>query len=835
MAIETEIRLNAVNRTGQAFQGVKRDLDDLGNRARNLGGAFRTALNFVGVGGGLGLAALTKSTIDYADSLNDLSQRTGVTVKDLASLKTAAEQNGTTLDNLAQGIGRLSRTIGEAEAGNKKSAAALKELGISARDPREAFFQLADAVQKIEDPNRRAALLNTVLGKSYQELLPLLSQGSAELRRSAQESQGFADAMARLAPQADQFNDQLASLKTNAAGLSGQIVGALLPSLNQYLGALREILSTGSLLDKVKFFTVGYIPPDVADKVTDYATRTTDLRAELARLEVQQRKTGKIDDALFGKDFTAEKIKAIRAQLARLVEAEAARVNAQRPRPTAANIDLPTDDSAAREAAARSKAAAQARLATAKSEAAALARAQEQLRTASLSADATALELGLDARRTALDAARREELIDEAEFIRQRTALDTEGLRNQLAALQAERVRQQALARVGTPSERTGAEAELRLVEARIASAQNKIDNLRTATASELAALNTERLTAQLEFIESLEQEAFLASLTNDQRERAILLLEAEKRGVTDINRLLELRAEIDRAAAARELAEQTQRDQDALYQNVQEGVQRAFADGLDAVARGEGGVQGALTGLVDTVRRALSNALAASLTESFLSAIGGREGVLNLAGSLGFGGGAERGNSAANPVFVRDTAAAVDSAAAPGGLFDGIFSNLFASLQAGFTSLIGGFGNLLSSLLGGLGASTGQNALGFFASLFGFAEGGYTGDGGKYQPAGIVHKGEWVHDAHATNVLGTGFLARLDAAATGRTPSLASRLSYADGGLVNPPAAAAAPAGQGVRIVNALDPDLLSEWAETPRGERVIMNVIRRNPGALR
>lgn len=36
--------------------------------------------------------------------------------------------------------------------------------------------------------------------------------------------------------------------------------------------------------------------------------------------------------------------------------------------------------------------------------------------------------------------------------------------------------------------------------------------------------------------------------------------------------------------------------------------------------------------------------------------------------------------------------------------------------------------------------------------SLLGFAEGGYTGHGGKYQPAGIVHKGEYVTPQHIVN-----------------------------------------------------------------------------------
>ncbi|VFT61994.1 Prophage tail length tape measure [Klebsiella pneumoniae] len=37
-------------------------------------------------------------------------------------------------------------------------------------------------------------------------------------------------------------------------------------------------------------------------------------------------------------------------------------------------------------------------------------------------------------------------------------------------------------------------------------------------------------------------------------------------------------------------------------------------------------------------------------------------------------------------------------------------------------------------------------------AAAVGFASGGYTGPGGKYQPAGIVHKGEYVFDQASTN-----------------------------------------------------------------------------------
>lgn len=59
--------------------------------------------------------------------------------------------------------------------------------------------------------------------------------------------------------------------------------------------------------------------------------------------------------------------------------------------------------------------------------------------------------------------------------------------------------------------------------------------------------------------------------------------------------------------------------------------------------------------------------------------------------------------------------------------------------------------------------------------SVLGFDDGGYTGDGGKLEPAGIVHKGEFVINAENTKRLGLSMLNRLNGKPQG----------YSDGGLV--------------------------------------------------
>ena len=84
--------------------------------------------------------------------------------------------------------------------------------------------------------------------------------------------------------------------------------------------------------------------------------------------------------------------------------------------------------------------------------------------------------------------------------------------------------------------------------------------------------------------------------------------------------------------------------------------------------------------------------------------------------------------------------------------------SNLITAIAGLYASLSGlpfGIGVALATALSAvmLGAFIGSKAAA--ASAVGFAEGGYTGDGGKYSPAGTVHRGEYVIDKDTTAALG--------------------------------------------------------------------------------
>lgn len=245
-----------------------KSLDGLNSRATAAAAGLKTAFGAIGATLSVGaLASFAKAGIDAADAMNDLSLRTGVGVETLAGYKLAAEQSGTSLEALGKGIQKLSVAMGEAEGGSKEKAAALTRLGVSARDPKVAFEQLADAVANSNDPIRTNADLQKVLSKNYAELLPLLQGGAQGLRDSAAASTTFAEQMARLAPDADRFNDMLVDLKINAAGAAASILSELVPSLNEYIAVGKEVVKNGTMLDKVRFFGLGNASDDLVKRV----------------------------------------------------------------------------------------------------------------------------------------------------------------------------------------------------------------------------------------------------------------------------------------------------------------------------------------------------------------------------------------------------------------------------------------------------------------------------------------------------------------------------------------------------------------------------------------
>ena len=156
---------------GEAFDGLGKGSNGIAVAVTALGGLATAA-----IAAGAGLLELGKSGAELVEHLSLVSQKTGISIRDLQIMQAAGATVGVSLDDMVIGL----RKFDQALLNTGKGAAAqgvLKELGVTARDNKEALLQAADAFSKMEDGPRKAADAVALFGKSGLQLIPLLNQG----------------------------------------------------------------------------------------------------------------------------------------------------------------------------------------------------------------------------------------------------------------------------------------------------------------------------------------------------------------------------------------------------------------------------------------------------------------------------------------------------------------------------------------------------------------------------------------------------------------------------------------------------------------------------------
>lgn len=221
---------------------IERDLGRAAHLAEQ--SARRMGVAFAALGGVISAAAITgfvKSAIDAADELGKLSQKIGISVEDLAGFKHAADLSDLSLEQFAQGVKQLARYMGDNDD-------KLKAAGISATDATGALIQLSDAFAVMGDGPKKTAIAMELFGKAGADMIPLLNQGGAALRKMMEEGQRLNPVTTEMAKRAEEFNDNLTRLKAAASGAGIGIANDLLPPLVELSNRLRDAFS-GGLVD----------------------------------------------------------------------------------------------------------------------------------------------------------------------------------------------------------------------------------------------------------------------------------------------------------------------------------------------------------------------------------------------------------------------------------------------------------------------------------------------------------------------------------------------------------------------------------------------------------
>ena len=229
--VEGEGKVSALGRAIGGLSGtagkVSGGLKGLAGAAGGLSGVLGS---LVPLATGAGLAAMAKGAIDAADDMNDLSQKTGVSVESLSKFQQAANASGTSIEGVGAAMIKLNRNLATDNAG---AAEALTGLGLSATDASgklkstdAIMLEVADKFAKMPDGANKTAAAMALFGKAGADMIPLLNGGSkAVTDLSATMTGDFAKG-------ADNLNDKLAALQGKLLELGVNIGTALMPVLN---------------------------------------------------------------------------------------------------------------------------------------------------------------------------------------------------------------------------------------------------------------------------------------------------------------------------------------------------------------------------------------------------------------------------------------------------------------------------------------------------------------------------------------------------------------------------------------------------------------------------
>jgi len=235
--VEGEGKINALGRAIGGLSStagrVQGGLKGLAGAAGGLSGALGA---LVPIGVGAGLAGIATNAINAADNMNDLSQKTGVSVESLSKFQQAANASGTSIEGVGAAMLQFTKRF---QGGAGPAADALKALSISATDASgklkstdKIMLEVADKFKNMEDGGKKAELAFALFGKAGADMIPMLNGGSKAI------SDLKATMSTDMAQNADRFNDKMEALKTKAGELGLKIGSLLLPYLEKFVDLL---------------------------------------------------------------------------------------------------------------------------------------------------------------------------------------------------------------------------------------------------------------------------------------------------------------------------------------------------------------------------------------------------------------------------------------------------------------------------------------------------------------------------------------------------------------------------------------------------------------------
>ena len=256
-----------INEEDKSLENMNQSLSDSKKYSAELVKEFG-ALGAAATAAVAGLFAFTRDSAQWADQLNTLSKTTGIGTDELQKFAYASDLIDVSVETMTGSLTKLTRNMQSAsESGTSAAAKAFEQLGISVtdasgqlRDRQQVFYEIIDALGKIENVTERDAISMNIFGRSAQELNPLILGGAQTLKQLGDEAERAGLILDQTTLNGlNEFNNKIDLLKAKGTQIKNLAASEMTPALegllevgDELLNEIKEMAKSGELKKMAK-------------------------------------------------------------------------------------------------------------------------------------------------------------------------------------------------------------------------------------------------------------------------------------------------------------------------------------------------------------------------------------------------------------------------------------------------------------------------------------------------------------------------------------------------------------------------------------------------------
>jgi len=257
-ALETDKALDKTAETGR-FDKLKSALGSVG-KGLKVAAQATTAVIAGASAVGAGITKIASSSAEYADEVDKMSAKIGISKKAYQEWSYVMGQNGMDVNALQTGMKTLNTQILKTQEATDKSKTALGKLGVAVTDSsgklrsqEDILFDTISALANMEEGADRAKLAQQLLGKSGSELAPMLNQGGGAIKELTQRAHDLGLVMSDEAVDAGvKLGDTMDDVKKSMGALKNQLGSSLTPVVQKFSDQLLKFMPRfQSMFDKM--------------------------------------------------------------------------------------------------------------------------------------------------------------------------------------------------------------------------------------------------------------------------------------------------------------------------------------------------------------------------------------------------------------------------------------------------------------------------------------------------------------------------------------------------------------------------------------------------------